>query len=154
MNRLRIVVLALLVPLLVPSPADAATRLTATGGFTQTSFTVTGSRTAGGLTFVSFEETDALTGTLSGTSQLVGECIFFPSGEGMCKAEEIFTGTLDGRSGTLTFHDVVTLDDTGAIQGRFMVVDGTGELAGVVGHGTFSGVGTAGTYSAALTVTR
>ena len=156
MNRHRTIVLALLVPLLAllaPSPASAATRLAASGEFVQTSFTVTGSRVAGSLTFLSFVETDTLTGTLSGTSEIVGECIFFSSGEGMCKAQETFIGTVDGMPGTLEFHDVVTIDNNaGTVEGRFMVVDGTGELEGLHGQGTFSGAGGAGTYAATVTL--
>jgi hypothetical protein len=148
-----LVLLVLLLALLAPSAANAATRLTGSGEFTQTSFTVTGSRAAGGLTFLSFAETDTLTGALSGTSTLLGECIVFPSGEGMCKAEETFTGSVEGMSGTLQFHDVVAIDNnTGSVKGRFMIVGGGGELAGLHGQGTFSGAGGVGTYAATLTL--
>jgi Protein of unknown function (DUF3224) len=155
MNRHRAIVLALLVPLfalLAPPSADAGTRISATGEFTQTSFTVTGSHQAGPLTFLSFQETDALTGTLSGTSLIIGECIVFPTGEGKCKATETFTGTVDGKSGTLVFHDVINLDNNvGSVDGRFQIVRGTGELSGVHGQGTFSGVAGTGSYAASLT---
>jgi Protein of unknown function (DUF3224) len=138
---------------LTPSSASAASRVTATGSFTQLSFTVTGSRTAGALTFLNFTETDALSGSLTGTSELVGECIVFPSLEAMCKATETFTGTFDGSAGTLTFFDVVRLDTaTGAVSGQFMIIDGSGGLAHVRGTGAFSGSGGTGTYSGTFTV--
>jgi hypothetical protein len=147
----------LLVPVLAaalaPSPAMAATRVEVSGSFTQTSFTVTGSRSAGNLTFLSFTETDTLTGSLTGTSVIVGECIVFPSQEGMCKGTETFTGTLDGTAGTLSFFDVVRLDNaTGAVSGQFAIIDGSGGLGGVTGIGTFSGAGGTGSYSGTLTV--
>jgi hypothetical protein len=147
----------LLVPavaaVLAPSPATAATRVEVSGSFTQTSFAVTGSRTAGDLTFLSFIETDTLTGSLTGTSLIVGECIVFPSQEAMCKATETFTGTLDGVAGTLTFFDVVRLDNaTGTVSGQFAITDGSAALSDVRGMGTFSGAGGTGTYSGTLTV--
>jgi len=157
MNRHRIVIFMLLTPLLVfmaPSAATAATRVAASGTVTQTSFAVTDSRTAGDLTFLSFEETDVLTGTLTGTTVLVGECIVFASGEGMCKARETFTGTVDGMSGTLEFLDLIEINlNTVTATGRFVVVDGSGELTGVRGQGTFSATGGAGTYSGTLILT-
>jgi hypothetical protein len=149
---LPIALLALLT-VLAPSSASAASRVAVSGSFTQVGFTVTGSRTAGGLTFLSFTETDALAGSLTGTSALTGECIVFPSQEAMCKATETFTGTLDGTAGTLTFFDVVRLDmATGTVSGQFMITDSSGGLAHVRGTGTFSGAGGSGTYSGTLNV--
>jgi hypothetical protein len=154
MNRYRTIILLLLVPLFAfvgPSAAAAATTISATGTFTQTSFTVTESHTAGNLTFMSFTETDALAGTFEGTSVIVGECIFFPSGEGMCKATETFTGTVNGALGTLVLLDQIRINTTtGEASGRFEVVGGSGDLAGVRGQGSFSGVNGAGTYSGTL----
>ena len=138
---------------LAPSPAMAATRTEVSGSFTQASFTVTGSRTAGNLTFLSFTETDTLTGSLTGTSVINGECIVFPSQEAMCKGTETFTGTLDGTAGTLSFLDVVRLDNAaGTVSGQFAVVDGSGGLSNVAGVGTFSGAAGTGSYSGTLTV--
>ena len=156
--RRRAVVMALLIPLLVlisPQMAQAsATDLSVSGGFRQLGFQVTDSRTVGDLTFMSFTESDALTGDLSGTSTIVGECIVFASGEGMCKASETFTGTLDGRSGTLVFHDLIRIDvTTGSAEGSFQVLGGTGDLADVHGHGTFVGSGGSGTYEGSLVIT-
>jgi len=148
-----LLLVATLAAALAPSPAMAATRVDISGSFTQTSFTVTGSRTAGDLTFLSFTETDTLTGSLTGTSVINGECIVFPSQEGMCKATETFTGTLDGTAGTLTFFDVVRLDNaTGTVSGQFAITDGSAGLSDVRGMGTFSGAGGIGTYSGTITV--
>jgi hypothetical protein len=145
--------IALVVLVVLAPSASAATRVAVSGSFTQVGFTITGSRTAGDLTFFSFTETDVLAGSLSGTSALTGECIVFPSQEAMCKATETFTGTFDGTAGTLTFFDVVRLDmTTGAVSGQFMITDGSGGLANVRGIGTFSGAGGGGTYSGTLTV--
>lgn len=146
--------IALLVVWTVLAPsASAATRVAVSGSFTQVDFAITDSRTAGDLTFFSFTETDVLDGSLTGTSELTGECIVFPSQEAMCKATETFTGTFDGTAGTLTFLDVVRLNlATGTVSGQFVITDGSGGLASVRGIGSFSGAGTSGTYSGTLTV--
>ena len=155
MQRRLMVCSALLVPLvaLVASPASAAQRLQATGGVTQTSFTVTGTRAAGPITFLDFSETDALTGTFAGSSVLHGQCVVFPTGEALCKADETFTGTVAGESGTMDFKDLINLDmNTGAFQGRFTIVGATGELTNTHGQGTFSGTSPTGTYSGTLVI--
>jgi hypothetical protein len=81
---------------------------------------------------------------------LTGQCITLTSGTTMCTADERFTGTVGDASGTLQFKDVVLIETTGAFTGRFVIVAGTGDLAGLHGQGTFSGTGTTGTYSGTL----
>jgi hypothetical protein len=151
MKPRRIAVLVLLTPLLAvaaPSTANAAAPVSAAGSVTQTSFTVTGARTAGGVTFFTFTETDSLTGTFTGDSVLNGECVQGSTGPIRCKATETLTGTVLGRSGTADFLDLITIDPTtGGFEGRFITVGGTGELSGIHGQGTFAGQGTTGTYS-------
>lgn len=133
-----------------PAVAQAAP-LTASGGVVQTSFTVTGSRTAGGVTFFTFAETDSLTGTFSGTSTLSGECIQRARGPILCRARETFTGTVAGIAGTVDFADLITIDPaTGAFSGRFTIVGATGGLNQLHGQGTFEGQGTTGTYTGTI----
>jgi hypothetical protein len=147
----------LLVPLSViaaPGVANAAPPESASGTVEQTSFVVTGTRTAGGVTFFTFTETDSLSGAFAGNSTISGECIQRATGPILCKAEETFTGTVLGRSGTVDLHDLISIDPTtGAIQGSFVSVAGTGELSGAHTHGTFTGQGTSGTYSGTVVFT-
>lgn len=134
--------------LAAPEVATAAPPVTASGTVSSTSFAVTGSRTAGGVTFFTFAETDSLQGTFVGRTTLSGECIQRPTGPILCKASETFTGTILGRSGTVNFLNLISVDpSTGAVEGRFTSVGGSGELAGVHTVGTFEAQGGAGSYS-------
>jgi hypothetical protein len=49
---------------------------------------------------------------------------------------QLLDGAADGRTGTLVLHSAGTFDGTTA-QGQLEVIDGTGELAGMSGTGTF-----------------
>jgi len=112
---------------------------------------VTSTGTAGATTFFSFTETDSLTGTFAGTSVINGECIQRVTGPILCKARETFTGTAADRSGTVDFADLISIDaTTGAFEGRFTIIGGTGELSDIDGQGRFQGQGTTGTYTGAL----
>jgi hypothetical protein len=142
-------VLAMAVVAVLASTASAKT-MPVSGGVTQTSFVPSDFRTVGKVTFFSFTETDSLTGTFTGTSALTGECVTVLSGTTMCKADETFTSTATGASGTVQFKDLISIDPTGAFSGRFVIVGGTGDFANVHGHGTFSGTGRTGTYSGTL----
>ena len=147
------VLLTALLTLAAPSAAHAAPPVSASGSVTQTSFVVTGSRTADGVTFFSFTETDSLTGSFVGHSEIAGECIQRSTGPILCQAHETFTGTVLGRSGTVDFLNLISVDpSTGAVQGRFTTLGGTGELAGIHAVGTFEAQGTTGTYSARIVV--
>src|SRR5689334_7177639 len=84
------------------APGVATARpLTGSGSVTQTSFTITQSRTVGRVTVFSFVETDTLTGTFQGTSQLIGTCLVLPNDDSRCEASETFTGTVAGVAGTV-----------------------------------------------------
>ena len=137
-----------------PGVANAAPPEGASGTVQQTSFVITGTRTAGGVTFFTFEETDSLSGTFAGTSTLSGECIQRTTGPILCKAQETFTGSILGRSGTADFLDLISIDPTtGAVQGSYVSVGGTGGLSGLHTHGTFAAQGTSGTYSGTVVFT-
>jgi hypothetical protein len=128
----------------------AGPTIAASGGVTTLDFTVTGARTADGVTLFDFVEHDALTGTFSGSTVINGSCVVAPSGDSVCRAVETFTGTVDGVSGTTTFHDVVFVDASGAATGSFAIVSGTGGLAGLHGQGTFTSNAGVGSYSGRL----
>jgi hypothetical protein len=135
----------------VPSVAQAAPPVSGSGSVTQLTFATTDARTADGVKFFHFTETDRLTGTFVGDTTLSGECIQRVTGPILCRATEIFTGTVLGRSGTVTFLDLISIDQiTGAVLGRFTILGGTGELTGIHGVGTFQAQGNAGTYSVTI----
>jgi hypothetical protein len=140
---------SLLLLLLWPGTAAAAPVLmTASGGFTRTSFTQENVRQIDGITLFDFTETDTLTGTFEGSSVIHGSCIVRATGAGTCLARETFTGKVAGKTGTVEFQDFITLEPSGAAHGRFVIVGGTGELANLRGSGSFEGTpeGT-GTYT-------
>lgn len=139
--------------LLAATSLTAAAGLTteASGTFTQVSFETSNTRTVGEVTLFDFTESDVLSGTFSGTSIIEGSCVVQPSGEAVCHALETFNGTVNGRSGTATFFDVIFPNlATGAVHGNFTIISGTGELENLRGHGTFQGEEGTGTYTGTL----
>ena len=141
----------LLVFAAVPAAAAGAP-ISASGSFQQLSFVPSNFRTTGGVTFFDFTEHDSLSGTFSGTSVIDGSCLTLPSGQTLCEGIETLTGTVAGQGAagdTVQFHDVVSIDSTGAVHGSFTIVGGTGALASVHGHGTFQGTST-GSYTGRL----
>ena len=139
-----------LAALFVAIPATAAGPPIAAGGsYQQLSFVPSNFRTADGVTFFDFTQHDSLSGTFSGTTVIQGSCMTRASGNTLCQGLETLTGTVAGRGGagdTVEFRDVVTIDPTGTVEGRFSIVGGTGALADLHGYGTFQGTST-GSYS-------
>jgi hypothetical protein len=129
----------------------ATTPTLATGSFTVTSFSITGTRTANGNTFIDFLNTEALSGTFAGTSSSVISVIVHPSGDFNVVHIMTFTGIVNGRSGTMIikFEAKGTGFGYGApVSATWVIQDGTGDLVGIHGTGTFEGhalIG--GTYS-------
>jgi len=142
----------LVLPVLAAPLSAAGPPLQASGSFIQTPIIQSNIRTAGPVTLFDFTETDTLTGTLSGTSVIRGQCVLRESGRATCTAREVFTGTVNGQSGTVEFADVVHIANaaTGALTGSWTVIGGTGGLSNLRGHGTFEGSGGRGTYSLIL----
>jgi Protein of unknown function (DUF3224) len=136
--------------LLAAGPAAAAgPPIAASGSFVQDSFVQSNIRSAGGVTLFDFTEHDTLSGTFGGTSVIEGSCAVQASGRGQCRGVETFTGDVAGQAGTAVFHDVITLEPTGASHGRFTI---TGGSLNVRGQGTFQGTGTSGTYTGLLVI--
>src|SRR5207302_1760275 len=85
------------------------------------------------------------TGTFTGTSTLTGILIIHADGSANFHDTEVFTGTVNGASGTVTFHLAGT-GHTGATPGTTIyedthtIVGGTGALADL--HGVLRLVGT------------
>jgi hypothetical protein len=135
------------------SPAAAAgTPIVATGSVTQISFTPVERTGCGAVFMFDFTEIDLISGDVTGTSVVDGSCVVRPIGTASCQALETFTGTIEGRSGTAEFSNVLEVDlATGSFSGRFTAIGGTGDLANLQGTGTFEGTGPTGTYALRIT---
>jgi hypothetical protein len=122
--------------------------IAASGSYTVTSFVASNSRTEGQVTLFDFTGTEDLTGTFSGTVAFEGSCAVRPAGIASCVARETFTGTVAGPAGTVVWLAPAQLSlDSGSISGKFIIVSGTGDLAGLHGEGTFAGSLGPGTYT-------
>jgi hypothetical protein len=149
-----LVAVAVLGPVGAASAAAAPPFLsptTASGTWTTTSVTFNSSRQVGaGITINEITDHVSYTGTFSGTSVLHGILIFFPDGSAFFHDTETFTGTVEGKSGTVTFDLIGGSGPAGDYHGTQTIVRGTGDLANL--HGVLHQVGTvaagpAGTYT-------
>jgi Protein of unknown function (DUF3224) len=135
------------VALVVMPGAVAAPPTEASGTFTTTSATFNSMREVGGNTIIDLSSTIAYTGTFTGTSAVHGLLIFhsdgvgpqFPPWRANFHDVEVFTGTVNGVPGTVTFNLNGSSDPSGAIKATDTIVSATGELAGL--HGVLSQVG-------------
>jgi hypothetical protein len=134
------------ISLLAVSPVHATPPAEAEGTFELTGLTINSIRQAGSNTII--DETLSIdnVGDVNGPSVADVICVFRSSGEGVCHGRETFTGSVDGKNGTLVFSVVMTIDEAFNLQGRWTVISGTEELANLRGTGTFAGT-TTGTYS-------
>ena len=84
------------------------------------------------------EITTTYTGTFEGTWEGVEEDVFYPDGYVTVHAEGTFTGSVEGRSGTVrsSFYEAFSLGGLPHRRGAVWMVDkGTGDLAGLRGVG-------------------
>jgi Protein of unknown function (DUF3224) len=142
--------LPMLAPLLLLPAAHASTVSSGSGSFTTTGEVIS-VRHADGNTIVTATEVQTLTGVLDGTRTAEGIEIFHPDGTFTAHDSGTFTGTVDGRTGSLTISGASSgAGNTGS--GQLVGGRGTGGLAGLHLHGTFQPVITGpttaeGTYS-------
>jgi Protein of unknown function (DUF3224) len=132
------------------SPALATPPATGTGGWLPPPPPQTiSSRSAGGNTIVTQVLVLTDYGVLTGTDVDTITYTFHPDGTVTFTATSDYTGTVAGRSGTISFHFEGT-GNTVSFQGHIQTLSGTGTggLAGLHGEGTFQGSFTtgAGTY--------
>lgn len=149
--RAAIAALPLLVPLLLlPASANASVLSAGSGSFTTTGEVIS-VKQVGGNTIVTATEVQTLTGALSGTRMATGIQIFHPDGTFTANDSGTFTGTIGGRTGSITISGTSTgVGNTGS--GHIVGDRGTGGLAGLHLQGTFQPVITSattadGTYS-------
>ena len=143
--------LPLLVPLfLLPASANASTGEHGSGSYNTTGQIIS-VRQVDGNTVITATEVQTLTGALSGIRQATGVDIIHPDGTFAAHDSGTFTGTVDGRTGTLVISGANSgAGTTGS--GQFTGEHGTGGLKGLHLRGTFQVVITGpttsdGTYS-------
>jgi Protein of unknown function (DUF3224) len=136
--------------LLLPAGAHASTLSSGSGSFTATGEVISVQQ-ADGNTIVTATEVQTLIGALSGTRLATGIMIFHPDGTFTAHDTGTFTGTIDGRTGSITISGTSSgAGNTGS--GQIVGDRGTGALAGLHLQGTFQPVVTSattaeGTYS-------
>jgi hypothetical protein len=140
-----------LVPALLPTTASATTIEPASGSFTST-VGVTRVEHVGTNTIFYGPEVQHLTGALNGTRVAVGVMIVHADGSFEARDTGVFTGTVDGRSGTVEIDGVSRGVGT-AGTGQLVFGQGTEGLTELHGQGTFAPQFTSfttavGTYSA------
>ena len=86
-------------------------------------------------------------GTMVGESVADVTCLAKTTGQTICHGREIFTGSVDGKSGTFVFQVAVKIDETGQIKGQWIILKGTSELENLKGGGTVAGTTLVGTYT-------
>jgi hypothetical protein len=143
--------LPLLASLLVlPAGGNASTLSSGSGSFTATGDVISVQQ-ADGNTIVTATEVQTLTGVLTGTRVASGTMTFHPGGTFTAHDTGPFTGTIDGRTGSITISGASSgTGNTGT--GQIVGDHGTGGLAGLHLQGTFQPVVTSattaeGTYS-------
>jgi hypothetical protein len=154
LSSLLLVAVMALVALAGVTGAAASPPSQASGTFDQTSNTFTSVRFAGGNRIAEGTATFDYTGTMEGSSTAEVEVIFHADGSVNAHRVEVFTGTVDGAAGTLTFNASASTHD-GVYEATLVIVGGTGGLSDM--HGVINVVGTVrmpggpeGTYTGQL----
>ena len=93
-------------------------------------------RTVGRNTIITLEETGCFHGTFEGTWVGTERDVIHPNGTVTLQTSGVFSGTANGRSGTCVTSFSAALTRNGDVT-HWVVDQGTGDLAGVHGHGTF-----------------
>jgi hypothetical protein len=151
---------ALLLLIILTGKGFAASPPTMAGGtLSTTSASFDSIRVEGNNTIIELSSTVVYTGTFTGTSTVHGTLIFhsggtgeqFPPWRANFHDVEVFTGTVNGVEGTVTFNLNGSNDPTGASKATQTIVSATGDLAGLRGvlrqEGTIGPGGPVGTYA-------
>ncbi len=135
-KTLGLILLPLLMLLSVPT-AHASTPTTVSGTGTIINFIVTSTRVADGNTFLGYTNDVIEVGDISGTSHVTGVLTIHADGSGLFHETATFAGSVLGRTGTFFERNSGTFNSDGTFQGRGVIKDGTGGLAGIHGVITF-----------------
>jgi Protein of unknown function (DUF3224) len=112
---------------------------TVSGTATIINFVVTSTRSAGGITFLGYtNDVTYVDGDFHGMSHVTGVLTLHADGSGLFNETETFTGSVLGSTqGTFVEANQGTVNSDGTFQGRGVIKDGTGGLAGIHGVKTF-----------------
>jgi len=147
MKHIKIMFLLLPALLLASTMMSADQSTLGTGAFTPASPpTILEIRVADGNTFIIATQPFTVVGTLTGTEVLTFHEVIHPDGTVNIQSFGVFTGTVNGIPGTVLSRNVST-GDNNSQEGHFTLFDGTDDLATLHAEGTFTFVGSAGTYS-------
>ena len=113
--------------------AAASAPIAASGAITFPTCDFTSQQTVGTNTILTGTCYETLTGTFTGTSVAQATVTFHAEGTSEGNAVDTFTGTVDGRSGTVTFRDLAHGDPSGNVSGTLTIIGGTGGLANLHG---------------------
>jgi hypothetical protein len=128
-----LVLLTVLVAMVAAGGAAASPPSTASGTIANTTATFNSVRSAGGNLIIDLSATAAYTGTFSGTSTLHGVLIIHPDGSANFHDVEVFTGTVNGVAGTVTFDLTGRNDSSLAVDETRTIIDAGGGLDGLHG---------------------
>src|SRR5262249_33623982 len=103
-------------------------------------------RVADGNTFITAMQPFTVSGTLMGTEVLTFHEVIHPNGTVDIQSFGVFTGTVNGRAGTVLSRNVST-GDSNSQAGHFTLFGGTDALATLHAEGAWTFIGSAGTYS-------
>jgi Protein of unknown function (DUF3224) len=139
---LRLLVVLLVVPAIavVAGGASASPPTPVSGTFIYTSSSFDSIRSAGGNTIIELTATVVYTGTFTGTSTVHGKLIAHADGRANFHDVEVFTGTVNGVPGTVTFNLSGSNDSAFNVTATNTIVRATGPLAGL--HGVLRMAGT------------
>lgn len=86
------------------------------------------------------EEIGTWHGTFEGTSEDYFELVVHPKGFVTCQGRIDFEGSVNGRSGTMVILFVGKKNlETGLWSGKWVILNGAGDLVNLRGHGTWDG---------------
>ena len=119
---------------LLTLPTDQAQPIPATFNSTDCEHVIS-VRTVGPSTIITSSITTCFHGTFEGTWVGTERDVIHPNGTVTIQASGVFSGTVNGRSGTCVFSLEVSITRNGDVT-HWVVDQGTGDLAGLHGQGT------------------
>jgi hypothetical protein len=120
-------------PAITRSIASTPTAVSGTVIGIPASFTVTSTKTAGGITFTNYTEDAKVVGDFQGTQVAVGVEALHADGTGVFNETDTFSGYILGRQGTCVLLVSGPVFSDGSFAGRSVIGHGTGELADIHG---------------------
>ncbi len=100
-------------------------------------------QTVGQNTIITLEITTCFHGTFEGTAVGTERDVIHPNGTVSIQGSGVFSGTVNERSGTMVLSYQVAITRNGGVS-HWVVDQGTGDLAGLHGHGTTQEVSESG----------